>query len=171
MYFAFFIFCTALIENCCFGQVASRDQQCLTFMYENPSCPKSWHYWGNSCYKITETTFTWADANDECRQLGGVLALPSSDQENNFIANTFQNVEHCWIDCNDLDVEGSWECREGNVDITYRNWYAGEPNNSGDEDCAVLSRIGGNKREWHDVKCSRAERALCKIAGRPLLHV
>ena len=82
MYFVFFISFTALLESCCFGEVASQDQQCSTFMSDDSSCPESWHYWGISCYRVTEKTFTWADAKDECRNLGGVLGVPSSDQEN-----------------------------------------------------------------------------------------
>ncbi|XP_033635551.1 alpha-N-acetylgalactosamine-specific lectin-like [Asterias rubens] len=141
-------------------------------MYENPSCPESWHYWGNSCYMITETTFTWADAKDECRNLGGVLGVPSSDQENEFILQLVKHKEPVWLDCNDQEVEGNWKCREGNVEVAYRNWYSTEPNNQeGDEDCAALNKGLGNENQWHDGSCSREERALCKMADRPLLHV
>ncbi|XP_071801392.1 perlucin-like protein [Asterias amurensis] len=140
-------------------------------MYDDSSCPESWHYWGTSCYRITEATFTWADAKDECRKLGGVLGVPSSDQENDFTVQLIPLGGAVWIDCNDLDVEGKWKCREGNVEVAYRNWCSGEPNNEDDEECAVLANGWRSERKWHDVKCSRAERALCKIAGRPVLHV
>ena len=85
MYAVFLVSFTALLESSCIGVVASQDQQCYTFMYDDSSCPESWHYWGNSCNMITETRFTWSGAKDECRNLGGVLAAPSSDQENEFI--------------------------------------------------------------------------------------
>ncbi|XP_071801390.1 perlucin-like protein [Asterias amurensis] len=172
MYCVFFTFvCTALLDSCCFGVVASRYEQCYTFMYENRSCPEHWHYWGISCYKITEMRFTWADARDECRNLGGVLGVPSSDPEHEFIAQLIPTGGTVWLDCNDIYVEGNWKCREGNVEVAYRNWYFTEPNNKGDEDCAALNNGYGNESQWHDVSCSREERALCKMADRPLLHV
>ena len=170
MYVKLLVWLTVLLDSCCFGVVASVDQRCYTFAYNDSSCPESWHYWGNSCYKITEMIFSWEDAKDECRNLGGVLATPSSDQENEFITQLLA-VGMVWIDCNDKDVEGIWECREGNAEVAYRNWYDGEPNNDGDEDCAVVS-IWNNKRQWHDLSCiHRSERAVCKMAGRPVLHV
>ena len=76
-----------------------------------------------------------------------------------------------WIDCTDLEIEGRWKCREGNVEVSYRNWYYGEPNNAADaEDCAVLD-TWDRRRQWHDVSCNRVERAICKIAGRPVLQL
>ncbi|XP_071796330.1 C-type mannose receptor 2-like [Asterias amurensis] len=158
-------------EDCAVLTKRWENQQCSTFMRDDSSCPESWHSWGISCYRVTETRFTWSDAKDECRNLGGVLGAPSSDQENEFIAQLFPLDDAVWIDCNDIEDEGRWKCREGNVEVAYRNWYPGEPNNyQGDEDCAVLASWR-NERQWHDGKCSRLEKALCKMAGRPVLHV
>ena len=164
------ILSTVLLNTSCFGVAASRDQQCFTFMYDDSSCPESWHYWGNSCYMVTETRFTWADARDECINLGGVLAVPSSDQENEFIGQLTDG--RVWIDCNDIQKEGMWKCREGKVEVAYRNWFDGEPNNSFGvgEDCAVVV-AGKSSIQWYDLRCSNVERALCKMAGRPVLHV
>ena len=79
---------TALLDSYCIRVVKSQDQ----------------HYWGISCYKISETKFTWSDARDECKNLGCVLAVPSSDQENEFAAQLSDGV--VWIDCNDQEVGG-----------------------------------------------------------------
>ncbi|XP_071796328.1 C-type mannose receptor 2-like [Asterias amurensis] len=161
------------VEVACRNWAAALFQacQCYTFMYDDSSCPESWHYWGNSCYKITEAAFSWADARDECRNLGGVLGAPSSDQENEFIAQFIPlDGAAVWIDCNDIEVEGRWKCREGNVEVAYTNWYPGEPNSKGDEDCAfMLMRLG--EHQWHDVSCRILKRAICEMAGRPVLHV
>ncbi|XP_071795640.1 perlucin-like protein [Asterias amurensis] len=140
-------------------------------MYDDSSCPESWHYWGNSCYKITETAFTWADAKEECRNLGGVLAAPSSNQENEFIAQLVPD-DWIWIDCNDLEVEGIWKCRDDSVEVAYRNWHDGEPNNAIEEDCAAVAAFASwGNNQWFDRSCIISERALCKVAGRPVLHV
>ena len=123
------IISTVLLNTSCFGVVASQDQQCYTFMYDDSSCPESWHYWGTSCYMVTGTKFAWSEARDECRNMGGVLAVPSSDQEHDVIVNLMLENTNVWIDCNDLEVEGTWECKEGNVEVSYRNGGDGEPNN------------------------------------------
>ncbi|XP_033639091.1 perlucin-like protein [Asterias rubens] len=118
---------------------------------------------------VTETRFTWADARDECINLGGVLAVPSSDQENEF--NLQLSDEIVWINCNDREVEGRWKCEEGKVEVAYRNWDPNEPNNQGDEDCAAFDTQFERNRQWNDLVCSRLEKALCKTAGRPVLQV
>ena len=56
---------------------------------------------------ITETRFTWADAKDECRNLGGVLGVPSSDPEHEFIAQLIPTGGTVWLDCTDIDVGGT----------------------------------------------------------------
>ena len=171
MHIVCFILFTALLYRCCIGVVASQDQQCFVFMSDDSSCPESWHYWGNSCYRVTETIFTWFKARDECRKLGGVLGVPSSNQEREFIAQLIPTDGMVWIDCNDLEVEGRWKCREGNVEIAYRNWDDGEPNSDTDENCVALTKRWGSKGKWHDVKCDKPIPPLCKMAVRPVLHV
>ncbi|XP_071807855.1 lectin BRA-3-like [Asterias amurensis] len=102
-----------------------------------------------------------------------VLVVPTSDQENEFISQFILTYGRVWIDCNDLEVEGTVKCREGNEDVAYRNWYSSQPNNrNGDEDCAVLTTMWGSiKGQWHEVNCYSPLPALCKMAGRPVFHV
>ena len=54
-----------------------------------------------------------------------------------------------WIGFNDLASEGSWVWQNGD-DASYTNWGSGEPNNSGDEDCAHPYDSGA----WNDHRCS-----------------
>ena len=169
MYAVSLVSLTALLLSCNFGVVASQDQQCSTFI--DSSCPESWHYWGVSCYKITETKFTWSDAKDECRNMGGVLAVPSSDPENEFIVSLIPKAEGLWLDCNDKETEGTWKCREGNVDVTYRNWYPGEPNNFKIEEDCVEHDTWAQHHGWYDVDCNREFLAVCKFVIRPVLHL
>ena len=64
-----------------------------------------------------------------------------------------------------------WKCREGNVEVAYRNWGDEEPDGQERENCVALSTRWVGKRRWGDAECGRIEKALCKIAGRPVLHV
>ncbi|XP_033639036.1 galactose-specific lectin nattectin-like [Asterias rubens] len=141
-------------------------------MSHHSSCPESWHHWGDSCYRITDSNVLWSNAGDECGKLDGVLAAPSSSQENNVILDLIENNEEVWIDCNDLEVEGTWECKEGNVEVSYRNGGDGEPNNYlGNEHCALISKMYGNRRQWLDGTCDMRYSAVCKVPRKPILHV
>ena len=127
----------ALLSCFLFQVVAFQSQVCYTFV---DPCPASWHHWGNSCYRVTDSSFPWSSARDECIKFGGILAVPRSLEENDFIVTLIPDGKNSWIDCNDLETEGIWECREGNMEVTYRNWDDGEPNNLQQEHCAVISR-------------------------------
>ena len=168
----FLILASALLDSCYFKRVASQETQCFTFMSHHSSCPESWHHWGDSCYRITDSNVLWSNAGDECGKLDGVLAAPSSSQENNVILDLIENNEEVWIDCNDLEVEGTWECKEGNVEVSYRNGGDGEPNNYlGNEHCALISKMYGNRRQWLDGTCDMRYSAVCKVPRKPILHV
>lgn len=54
-----------------------------------------------------------------------------------------------WFGYNDRASEGSWVWETGES-VSYTNWGSGEPNNSGDEDCAHLYDSG----VWNDHRCA-----------------
>ena len=54
-------------------------------------------------------------------------------------------------------LTGDWDCCDG-VKTTYRNWDDGEPNNSGNEDCATVKKNG----KWNDIKCANTAETFCK---------
>ena len=120
-----------------------------------PRCSSGWHLWGSSCYLMTESTYKWSEARDACNKLGGVLAVPHSLEEHRFI-RTFTQGHWVWIDCSDHAVKGSWECKEGGVEVSFRKWDRNQP---GGEGCAAISRsfLG-----WHDYCCWYVLRAICK---------
>ena len=109
-------------------------------------------------------------------KLGSILAVPHSQEENNFILTLMPDGSNAWISCNDADVEGSWVCEEGAVEVSFRNWDDGQPERVSwkpEEDCAAIARRLGSQIKWHDVPCMREYRAVCKRAAipQPLLHL
>ncbi|XP_022109590.1 perlucin-like protein [Acanthaster planci] len=100
-------------------------------------CPTKWYKWRNTCYLVTESTVEWTSARDECRKLGGVLAVPHSLEENDFLLALVPDRSNAWIDCSDRMMEGSWECKEGGEEVSYRNWDQGQP--EGDDPPRVAS--------------------------------
>lgn len=92
---------------------------------------------------------TWAQASDFCFDVyGGSLATISNAEQNDTInANSF--TDRVWIGFNDIDVEGTFVWENGES-VTFTNWSAGEPNNSGGEDCAEMRPSG----LWNDIPCT-----------------
>ncbi|XP_038052088.1 C-type lectin domain family 4 member E-like [Patiria miniata] len=125
-----------------------------------PPCPSKWHHRRASCYLITESTIKWSDARAECGNLGGVLAVPRSQEEHDFIMSFLPGYGgRAWIDCNDQTTEGIWGCTEGGVEVQYRNWDRGQAGKNAAEDCAV---IRSDLLGWHDFPCHFLIPAVCK---------
>ncbi|XP_038047776.1 C-type lectin domain family 4 member E-like [Patiria miniata] len=129
------------------------------------ACPPAWSQWGDKCYKQLSKDLPWAEAKQECINMGSVLVMPQSQEETDFLQKNL--VPYFRINCNDLQVEGTWVCQDGATDVEYRNWRVetGEPNNDGrGEDCAAADETG-----WNDVPCENHVPTICKRPA-PQLH-
>jgi hypothetical protein len=100
------------------------------------------NYNGHSYYRSTGS-MTWTAAKVACENMGGHLVTISNAAENNFVFNTWPSG---WIGFTDEVVEGQWRWVTGEP-VTYTNWNAGEPNNSGNEDYAQF--VNGGR--WNDL--------------------
>ncbi|XP_076824190.1 CD209 antigen-like protein C [Clavelina lepadiformis] len=115
-------------------------------------------------YRLTETQQNWQESRRLCQAMGGDLAAVGMRNvaiERKLLTEVIKSSQNVWIGLNDISREGQWmwidgvRAAEGNV-----NWVAGEPNNSGDEDCAVVNRPGYNGAL--DYRCSLTQFALCE---------
>ncbi|XP_038056604.1 lactose-binding lectin l-2-like [Patiria miniata] len=129
------------------------------------ACPPTWIQWGARCYKVTTSqSHTWHEAKQACLAMRGVMVVPHSDEETEFLEDLQPQI---WINCNDLETEGVWVCQEGTTKVDYRNWDSREPNKKGDEHCAVIKRCG----EWTDVPCTEQYPTVCTRPISPALHL
>ena len=92
---------------------------------------------------VTCNSGDWYTARDECIANGGKLATVISKEMNDWITER-AGQKDVWIAANDIDKEGTWTKVSGFV-----NWLDGEPNQHGDEDCAII----GNNGKWLDTHC------------------
>ncbi|XP_071797960.1 mannose-binding protein A-like [Asterias amurensis] len=121
---------------------------------------QDWIKWGDNFYKVIMEKMPWLEARDACAEMGGVMVTPKSENEGRFLAAITSLSEYFWINCNDLLVEGTWEC-DGKTDIPYQAWLRVEPNDYGisGEDCGVAYPGGIS---WADIPCSNYVHAVCK---------
>ncbi len=86
-------------------------------------------FYNGNYYALSTTQDTYANAKVACRAAGGHLATVSNGAENALITSLLGG-NNAWIGFTDELIEGTfvWEnCQP----VTYANWNAGEPNNSG----------------------------------------
>ncbi len=121
-------------------------------------------------YEYISSTLTWTNAKTAAEALSkygatGYLTTITSQAENDFVAARLANAG--WMGASDSSVEGTWRWVVGPENDTafwsgasggstvggnYANWGTGEPNNSGDEDCAQF--LAGGSGKWNDLPCN-----------------
>ena len=101
-------------------------------------CPYGWVPYAESCYLGLDGSMegNWITAVMQCDRNNASIMLPSSDWENKFIFTSFQHngnqLDGVWINCNDAEVEGEWNCNEDGKDPTeYRKWEPDQPDSEG----------------------------------------
>ena len=76
-------------------------------------CPSTWIQWEGNCYKATGQALTYTQAREECVQMGGMMVVPQSDSETQFLLQFMPGAagvegSWIWIDCNDIQVDGKY---------------------------------------------------------------
>lgn len=117
-------------------------------------------------YEDEGVTFDQARTLAELRTRNGssgYLATVTSSEENSYITARLENDG--WMGASDADTEGDWLWVTGPeagslfwrglsdgtlMNDLFENWSSGEPNDSGDEDCA---QFYGNGSGWNDMPC------------------
>ena len=61
-----------------------------------------------------------------------------------------------WIGCNDRLSEGNFVWNYNNQNVSFTNWFAGEPNDgdpSRTEDCCMIGHEVMPAGQWNDISC------------------
>jgi hypothetical protein len=146
----------ALITAVAFGGQAHAD---ITWFLN----PDNSHYYG-----VTLNTETWAQAEAQAVSLGGHLASVTSQNEENFLINTFVvsstpggSLQPLWIGLYDANFSPNtanrnfvWTTGEP---VSYTDWNPGEPNNNGGNEWYVAFNFHyafgqtSTKGTWNDT--------------------
>ncbi len=114
------------------------------------------------CYMVFRTLTSWQNARVACEQLGGYLAVSTSQIENDLFS-PLAGLTDVWVGGNDIAIEMTWVW-VNDEPLTYTNWRMGEPNNSGpngtSENCMIIE--GDNAGLWDDRACASEYGYVCE---------
>ena len=82
--------------------------------------------YNNKVYEYYNTEVMWSTAKAICEAKGGHLVIIDDASENKAVNELANN--RVWLGFSDIGTEGRFTDVLGN-DLTYTNWYSGEPNN------------------------------------------
>ncbi len=135
----------------------------ILFSFLGLICPCDWLHIDDRCYYFSnKTSSSWSEAQNDCRARGGDLAVPENSDINEKIYQVLKsrNIGTVWIGvhrhANDKFITVS------GTDVSYTNWYPGEPNNGGgNEDCVQMvsivywnTKYGAAAGRWNDASCT-----------------
>jgi hypothetical protein len=134
------------------------DDDCNGAIDELPECYSCTE---DSGYLVCPGAATWDEGEAVCESFGRTLAVIGDADENTIVAglaSTYTGTS-VWFGYTDVAVEGTFVWVDGS-DSACTNWNAGEPNDSGGEDCACINyaAIGG----WNDYPCSSPQPFICE---------
>ncbi|WP_437288407.1 C-type lectin domain-containing protein [Sorangium sp. So ce406] len=113
-------------------------------------------------YLFCDGQESWTDAKASCASQGmSLVTLNDAEEEAwvNRLASTY-STQKWWMGMNDRASEGTFAWDSGDA-VSYTNWYPGEPNNVGNEDCGQLNRFYPEPG-WNDEPCSLHLRYICE---------
>ncbi len=138
------------------------DQDCDGYVDDGDVCDCSIEYYGEHAYQLCKTEKKWTSARSSCNSDGYELLTIDDSSESAWVYTTtltYSTSKYWWTGYNDRSREGTWEWDDGSAS-TYTNWYPGEPNDSGGEDCAELNRFGDAR--WNDADCDDKKYYICE---------
>ncbi|XP_041106996.1 pulmonary surfactant-associated protein D-like [Polyodon spathula] len=114
---------------------------------------------GNTFFGTMKASATFEDGLKFCTGVGGQIATPRNQAENDGLHVIAKQIGNVFIGANDRRTEGTFEDLNGKR-IEFSKWQSGEPNNDkGQEDCVVLVSDG----MWNDVPCGTSNIIVCEL--------
>ena len=104
-------------------------------------------------YKVFPRKLSWHQAQQACREIGGHLTTPTSDQESAFLADLTaeQGLDSAWLGATDEKSEGNWVRVDGSP-LGYAFWDQGQPNNKFNAEHYLILIVKGitSRGRWSD---------------------
>ncbi|KAI8515479.1 hypothetical protein Bbelb_062920 [Branchiostoma belcheri] len=127
-------------------------------------CPTGFKKYRKVCYKVFNIEKTFMQASATCLSVGGgTLAMPRDAGINAFLFSLLKAADrykNYWFGLHDLVDEGKWEWVDG-TDLgtgNYSAWREGQPDQWGDQDCAMY-----RDDQWVDAECHWKHPFICQV--------
>ena len=131
---------------------------CISVNTLSAECPSKFQEFDDSCYLLGKGKKTFNKATAACKQLGGFLVEPRSEEMSTAVKSNF-NFKDIWIGLLDVTRDRTFVWQSDSEALSYSNWDEDQPNNSkGKESCVVLGKNG----RWNDIKCESKFEFLCQ---------
>lgn len=148
----------------CFAETCDgTDEDCDGTVDEAAGCPCDVVSRDGHGYMLCPGPRTWLAARMHCELFGYSLAVVEDAAEDAFVFGEVdgRSFDDTWLGHNDVLTEGTWVWLDG-VPLAYTHWDAGEPNDSGGEDCGVVMTAAGRESEWDDRSCGDERPYVCE---------
>jgi hypothetical protein len=119
-------------------------------------CPNGWTQLDSTCVRFYPTFLDWASARQRCVDLGGNLAYPANQTQQDLLWS-MAGVQ-TWIGVD--RSQGSWRTPEGQA-ISYSKWCPGQPDSSSSGYCGLIGWESSGC--WDDYACGQSRPYLCQM--------
>lgn len=125
-------------------------------------CPDGWKTFERHCYYFSSIKKTWDEAHDFCLSMNSFVVQTETDEEINFVAETFQGYS-LWLGGTDRDNEGKFTWQASKQPVAGNHWNKNEPNDAnGNEDCIELICISSYFGKFNDFNCDLTKHFACE---------
>ncbi|XP_008279079.1 tetranectin-like [Stegastes partitus] len=123
----------------------------------------------SKCFMADPLKKRYHTASEDCNSMGGVLAVPTSSNENDQLRDYIRQIigpdEQIWLGINDMMTESTWVDWTGSS-VAYKNWDTSnyrspQPDGGMSQNCAVLS--GAARGKWLDENCREEKASVCQF--------
>ncbi|CAH1244651.1 PCSK9 [Branchiostoma lanceolatum] len=126
-------------------------------------CPSGYQLFADACFKAFDEAKDYSTAEAACATDGGIVAEPRNRAVNDILIKLKTSLNprvRFWLGLTDREKEGTWRWNDGEeLDrSSFTSWADGEPNQAGNEDCAVVEVDS----KWNDVPCRLKYRFICQ---------
>ncbi|KAI8502563.1 hypothetical protein Bbelb_192650, partial [Branchiostoma belcheri] len=119
---------------------------------------------GNDEFHLNFNDSVWySQAKQVCRDNGGNLAMITNSEISSFMKTL--STDHKWFGLSDEGTEGQFVWEDGTrlTSTGFTDWYPGEPNGGGSEDCVQYWR-----HSWNDRSCTDQLGFTCEVQATTL---
>ena len=133
----------------------------IVYIIYMTGCREGWQSFSKSCYYKPNGKRCYSEALESCRKFNATLVNINSEEENDFVYDTFVSkptYSETFIGVVRENPDGTKFVTSDGKPQTYFKWALPEPNDKhGLKDCVEMGH-----RTWNDIVCENKRRFVCE---------